>query len=46
MNVGLGILNCSPQVVLVFLFVGMNKNCVLERVMQEETFHVEDAHGP
>lgn len=45
-NVGLGILNCSPQVVLGFHFVGMNKICILEGIMQGETFHVEDAHGP
>lgn len=32
--------------VLGFLFVGMDKICFLERIMQEETFHVEDAHGP
>lgn len=46
MNVGLGILNCSPQVVLGLHFVGMNKIWILEGIMQEEIFHVEDAHGP
>lgn len=43
MNVELGNLNCSPQVVLDFLFVGIDKICFLERMRQEETFNVKDA---